>query len=379
MQEHSRRTSDRCDSSERRTANNRRRDELWRVGMRFPGWQEQKVQFLTRYLFLVLGVAFFNFSGEFKSVWLSLTQLNLIFGLYFIVNSLGFAHASRRIDSITRYRAAMWTDVALVTVCVLHDPYSIPPSLLAFIMVVLGNGMRYGMRLFGEALAGSFAGAMLALSFRNVGSAEGLTPGVLFLNLFGGIILIYAYILMSRIETSRRELEQQNSIDTLTGLINRRALFAIAPPLFERLGQGKNLVVMFADLDKFKAVNDTYGHAAGDAVLQEFALMLRECMRSTDIAARFGGDEFVLLLPNTPLAEATAVAERLRQQTEAYAQRKQIDLSISIGLGEAPTHGRDLSELLAQVDQAMYRSKAEGNCVGVHCLSVPAPSVTNQK
>ena len=79
MQEHSRRTSDRRDISERRTASDRRRDALWSVGMRFPGWQEQKVQFLTRYLFLVLGVVFFNFSGEFKSVWLSLTQLNLIF------------------------------------------------------------------------------------------------------------------------------------------------------------------------------------------------------------------------------------------------------------------------------------------------------------
>ena len=371
MQEHSRRTSDRRDISERRTASDRRRDALWSVGMRFPGWQEQKVQFLTRYLFLVLGVVFFNFSGEFKSVWLSLPQLNIIFGLYFIVNSVGFAHASRYTDSTTRYRAAMWIDVALVAVCVLHDPYSIPPSLLVFIMVVLGNGMRYGMRLFGEALTGSFAGAMLALSLRNVGSADGLTPGVLFLNLFGGIILIYAYILMSRIEASRRELERQSSVDTLTGLINRRALFEIAPPLFERVGPGRNLVVMFADLDKFKAVNDTYGHAAGDEVLQEFALILRDCMRSTDIAARFGGDEFVLLLPSTLLTEATAVAERLREQTTAFAQRKKIDLSISIGLGEAPTHGRDLAELLAQVDQAMYRSKADGNNIGIHCLSVP--------
>ena len=84
------------------------------------------------------------------------------------------------------------------------------------------------------------------------------------------------------------------------------------------------------DLDKFKAVNDTYGHAAGDAVLQEFATILRECMRSSDIAARFGGDEFVLLLPNTLLEEAKAVAERLQGQTTAFAQRKKIDLSISI-------------------------------------------------
>ena len=364
MQQPSRRANDRRDNSERRAAE-RRREALNLVGTRFPGWQEQKVQFLTRYLFLVLGVVFFNFSGEFKPTWLSLTQLNVVFGLYLITNSFGFMHASRFPDSTTRYRTAMWIDVVLVAICVLHDPYSIPPSLLVFIMVVLGNGMRYGMRLFGEALTGSFAGAMLALSLRNVGSAEGLTTGVLFLNLFGGIILIYAYILMSRIEASRRELELQNSIDTLTGLMNRRALFEIAPPLFERLGAGQNLVVMFADLDKFKAVNDTYGHATGDEVLQEFATILRGCMRATDIAARFGGDEFVLLLPNTALEQARNVAERLQAQTAAFAQARQIDLSISIGLGEAPTHGQDLAALLAQVDQAMYRCKTEGYCISV--------------
>ena len=365
MQEPSRPTNDRREHSERRTAEDRRQEMLGAKGTRFPGWQEQKVQFLTRYLFLVLGVVFFNYSGEFKSTWLSLAQLNVAFGLYFITNSFGFIHASRFPDSTPRYRTAMWIDVVLVATCVLHDPYSIPPSLLVFIMVVLGNGMRYGMRLFGEALTGSFAGAMLALSLRNVGSAEGLTTGVLFLNLFGGIILIYAYILMSRIEASRRELERQNSLDTLTGLLNRRALFEVAPPMFERLGQGQSLVVMFADLDKFKAVNDTYGHATGDVVLQEFAALLQSNMRATDIAARFGGDEFVLLLPNTSLEHARAVAERLRGQTAAMAAAKQIDLSISIGLGEAPTHGQDLAALLAQVDQAMYRCKSEGYCIGV--------------
>ncbi len=373
MQKPSRRTNDRQEYSERRAVSDRRHDAHWSSATRIPGWPEQKVQFLTRYLFLVLGVVFFNFSGEFKPTWLTLQQLNVAFGLYFIINSLGFTHARMYTDSTARYRAAMWIDVVLVSLCVLHDPYSIPPSLLVFIMVVLGNGMRYGMRLFGEALTGCFAGAMLALSLRNIGSAEGLTPGVLFLNLFGGIILIYAYILMSRIEASRSELERQSSIDSLTGLMNRRALFDVADQLFRRLGLDKNLVMMFADLNKFKAVNDTYGHAAGDEVLKEFAMILRDCMRGSDIAARFGGDEFVLLLPNTALAEAVIVAERLQAQTVALAQRKQIDLSVSIGIGEAPTHGNDLATLLDQVDQAMYRSKSDGNCSSLNCLGGATP------
>ena len=330
--------------------------------MRFPGWPEQKVQFLTRYLFWALGLVFFNYSGEFKATWLSQSQLNGVFVAYFVINSIAFAHAHRNPDSAARYRFAMWIDVALVSICVLHDPYDIPPSLLVFIMVVLGNGMRYGMRLFGEALTGSFAGAMIALSLR---SAAGVTPGLIFLNLFGGIILIYAYILMSRIEASRRKLEQQSTYDPLTGLINRRALFEAAQSLFDRLGSEHKLVIMFTDLNNFKAVNDTYGHATGDEVLRQFSGILRDCMRSSDIAARFGGDEFVLLLPDTSLEEAMTVAERLRAQTMAWAQRSQIDTGVTIGMGEAPTHGRDLQTLLDQVDQAMYRSKGDPDCIGV--------------
>ena len=228
--------------------------------MRFPGWKEQSVQFLTRYLFVVLGVLFFNFSGDFTPRWMSLQAINAVFALYLVVNTACLLHARRHPVSPTRYRLAMWVDIALVSFCMLNDPYEIPPSLLVFIMVVLGNGMRYGMRLFGEALTGSFAGAMVVLTLRSAG----LTPGVMFLNLFGGIILVYAYILMSRIESSRRQLEQSSTVDALTGLMNRRALFEAAEGIFRKLNGSGRLTVMFADLDKFKAVNDTHGHAKGD-------------------------------------------------------------------------------------------------------------------
>jgi diguanylate cyclase (GGDEF)-like protein len=365
MQLPRRRASDGREHCERRTFRDRRRQRVWSGQMRFPDWPEQKIQFLTRYLFLVLGIVFFNFSHEFKPAWFTLPQLNAAFAAYLVFNSLAFAHAHARPDSVLRYRVAMWVDVALVSVCVLNDPYDIPPSLLVFIMVVLGNGMRYGMRLFGEALTGSFAGAMIALSFRSAGNAHGLTPGVMFLNLFGGIILVYAYILMSRIEVSRQTLERQSSVDILTGLLNRRALFEKAHELFEDLGEGKTLVAMFADLDKFKAINDTYGHAAGDEVLKQFAGILRDYMRSSDVAARFGGDEFVLLLPDTSLAAAKSVAARLRAETVAWSRINKIDVSVTIGLGEAPTHGRDLATLLDQVDQAMYRSKSDPGCTGL--------------
>ena len=115
--------------------------------------------------------------------------------------------------------------------------------------------------------------------------------------------------------------------------------------------------MLFGDLDKFKAVNDEHGHSAGDRVLQHFAEIGSANLRSTDIAARFGGDEFVMLLEDTTLPHSEAVARRIQAQVDNWAQRNRIDVSVTFGLGEAPTHGDSLASLLEQVDRALYHSK----------------------
>ena len=115
--------------------------------------------------------------------------------------------------------------------------------------------------------------------------------------------------------------------------------------------------MLFADLDRFKAVNDELGHAAGDLVLKQFAEIIRSSIRSSDIAARFGGDEFVMLLENTGPEEAECVATRIQQQVNYWASENSIDVSVTFGLGEAPTHGDNFHSLLEQVDRALYHSK----------------------
>ena len=351
-------------SNDERSHGDRRRHPDRRVDestgrYRYPGWQEQRVQFLTRYFFLLLGVLFFNLVEGIRPAYWAIAQLNTAFAVYFLLNTLLFLHARRYHIHSRRYHIAMWVDIAITSVCVLNDPYPIPPSLLVFIMVVLGNGMRYGMRLFGISLVGSFTATMLVLSARYMLSDAQLSPGLLFLNLFGGIILVYSYILMGRIERSRRELELHSNLDTLTGLLNRRALQDVAKTMFQRLQRGQaSFVMLFADLDKFKAVNDVFGHAAGDLVLKSFAEIVRRAIRSTDVAARFGGDEFVMLLEDTSLAEAEAVAVRIQTLVAEWANENAIDFSVSFGLGEAPTHGDSFPGLLEQVDRAMYHSKS---------------------
>lgn len=327
-------------------------------GYRYPPWQEQKIQFFTRYVFLLLGFLFFNAVDGIAPAHWSLWQVNAALGLYLLSNSLLFLHARRHNFHIRRFHLAMWVDIIVTSICVLNDPYPIPPSLLVFIMVVLGNGMRYGMRLFAESLFGCFAATMVILSARYLIDGASLSPGLVFLNLFGGIILVYAYILMGRIDRNRRELELRSNLDILTGLLNRRALLDAVDIMFHRLHRNnRKFAMLFADLDKFKAVNDELGHAAGDLVLKQFAEIIRQSIRSSDIAARFGGDEFVILLENTSLDNAECVATRIQQQVNDWSDENGICFSVTFGLGEAPTHGDNFHSLLEQVDRALYHSK----------------------
>jgi diguanylate cyclase (GGDEF)-like protein len=214
------------------------------------------------------------------------------------------------------------------------------------------------MRLFAESLFGCFTATMLVLSARYLIDGATLSPGLVFLNLFGGIILVYSYILMGRIERNQRELELRSNLDILTGLLNRRALLDVVNTMFQRLQRNhRKFALLFADLDRFKAVNDELGHAAGDLVLKHFADIIRNSIRSTDIAARFGGDEFVILLEDTSLEQAERVATRIQDKVSYWSNENSIDFSVTFGLGEAPTHGDNFHSLLEQVDQALYHSK----------------------
>jgi diguanylate cyclase (GGDEF)-like protein len=334
--------------------------------VRHASWSEQRIQFVTRYVFFGLGLMFFNFAPDFKPTWMSLAQINAFLVAMAVINTFNFWHASRDLYTAWRYRFAMWVDILGVSVCILNDPYDIPPTLIIYILVVLGNGMRYGMRFFAEAVIGSFIAGSIALYLRYLHTALQLAPGMIFLTLFSAIVLVYAYILMSRIESSRKTLEHSSSTDILTGLLNRRALMAAADDMFDRVNQqGSRLVLMFADMDRFKSVNDGSGHAVGDQVLQKLGEILLDSVRGGDVAARYGGDEFVILLNNATLDEAEPIARRIQARVNDYARERGLDFSVTIALGEAPTHGASIDTLLDRVDEALYRLKHERGKGGI--------------
>lgn len=178
----------------------------------------------------------------------------------------------------------------------------------------------------------------------------------------GVLGLSIGFILLAN-ERLRVELEFMATRDPMTGALNRRAFFTRAEVEWARsLRSGRPLAAITSDIDFFKKVNDTYGHHVGDAVIKDYARRAAEMLRLPDILARFGGEEFVILLPDTGLAEAKKVAERIRREIEKQADKSipayTVSLGVSIAQGEdAPP---DIEALLAEADAALYRAKQGG-------------------
>jgi two-component system, cell cycle response regulator len=154
--------------------------------------------------------------------------------------------------------------------------------------------------------------------------------------------------------------------DELTGLYNRRYLLAHLDELVARVSRdGLDAAVLLVDIDHFKQVNDTYGHAAGDDVLRELAARATNTVRSVDLVARLGGEEFVVVMPETGPAIAVAVGERLRlaianEPFTIRASDERLPITVSIGITSAIAGGDDRDRLLKRADDALYCAKAEG-------------------
>ena len=168
-----------------------------------------------------------------------------------------------------------------------------------------------------------------------------------------------------RLRQSMQSAIEMAGVDALTGLHNRRYFESQFGGLMERAAEkGRNLSLLILDIDHFKAVNDTWGHDAGDAVLRGFATRIRRVVRTIDLVCRLGGEEFVVVMPETPTETAARVAERLRASIEADLfpldlGGRAIAITASIGLAERG-HGQVAAALYRAADQALYASKQAG-------------------
>ncbi len=173
---------------------------------------------------------------------------------------------------------------------------------------------------------------------------------------------------VDQVHEKRKALEKEVLIDSLTGVANRRALrerLKSEMYRFQRYDQLFSLVVF--DLDRFKSINDTHGHWAGDRCLKEIVKRISPILRETDLIGRWGGDEFVLIFPATCQQSAVVVAERLRkliQNTRLVYHKQEISMTISVGVTQALEDDQTIETVFNRADKAMYKSKkAGGNTV----------------
>lgn len=154
-------------------------------------------------------------------------------------------------------------------------------------------------------------------------------------------------------------LERTAAVNGLTGLLNRPALAILAEQAFKEMNRdGRPICLMIADLDHFKEVNDAYGHQAGDAVLLRSTEAIRSCLRDSDLACRWGGEEFLVILRSCALGEALAVAEKIRKAIGATGPSAP-RVTASLGVAErAPAE--DFESLVHRADSALYRAKGVG-------------------
>ena len=168
-----------------------------------------------------------------------------------------------------------------------------------------------------------------------------------------------------QLQKIRKKLQHLAIVDPLTNAYNRRYFFNHAQIQLARAGiTGHSNAVVLIDVDHFKNINDTYGHLIGDQMLMGLAAICQENLRGCDLLARFGGEEFIILLPHTELEEAQQIANRLRtiiDQKKIPTDKGPLSLTVSMGVAvSGPGEVLDLYELIIRADQAMYRAKGAG-------------------
>ena len=184
----------------------------------------------------------------------------------------------------------------------------------------------------------------------------------------GGRMLIYADV--TDLVDQADRLKILASVDGMTGLFNRRHFLSLAEIEWNRYQRyRRDMSLVLFDIDRFKSINDRFGHQAGDHVITQIAAICQQHKRKSDLIARFGGEEFLLLLPETALAAAQRVAERMRRKVELRAfsfSSNAFNATISVGVAEANPSMNTIFDLIKVADRALYVAKESGrNCVCV--------------
>ena len=243
-----------------------------------------------------------------------------------------------------------------------YHPLGIAGAMPYIALPLLGLLARSSRAVINLALLGTvlnIGGVALSGTSLYVSMVNHLMSGIL--------VCIVAYIALIHLAVGdrlRASLHDAAFRDPLTQLYNRRYVFNILRDEFRRYQRyGDPFSLMLIDADHFKQINDQFGHLAGDAALKAIADVCNKSVRETDVVGRFGGEEFIILLPHTRATDAKIVAERIRISTlesDFCWEGQRIDVRLSLGVAEAGLNAGDFDELITAADEALYAAKEGG-------------------
>lgn len=290
-----------------------------------------------------------------------------------LLNGFVWPHAAYFIASRSAdpYRAEirnLLADSALGGAWIAAMQFNLVPSVMLFAMLAMDKLSVGGWRLFSRALALQAAACLVVaattgFAFQPMATLTIIVACLPLMVAYPFAVGIVTYRLSHRVREQNRQLGTISRTDGLTGLLNRTYWErAVAAELKRHRRHAGPAALMMLDIDRFKAINDRYGHLAGDEVIRNVAALLHAAVREQDIPGRYGGDEFGVLLPDTDLAGAASIAERVRSQIAAADMQSSagIRCSVSIGIALADGPADDVRQWIARADRALYRAKTLG-------------------
>jgi diguanylate cyclase (GGDEF)-like protein len=253
--------------------------------------------------------------------------------------------------------------ITFATLLIMLTGRAASPFFFVFPLIVGGAALVVGAKVTLTLAGAASLGYLIALTAGAPDPLGSETVATIGINLTALILLAYVAMVIAREQRRARDAAiRLSTVDPLTGLFNRTFFFsAMEREIARSMRSGRGFCLLMADLDNLKTTNDLYGHFIGDLVLRGIGDVIRASVRRVDVPARYGGDEFVVLLPETEHAGAAVVAENIRTRVaELDVPGTDVRTSLSVGIVSHPADGHTADDLMIAADQAMYSSKRAG-------------------
>lgn len=345
--------------------------DIAKVGLS-PATEQHKLDFVARvYYMRIMGTALCVLP-----IWSVLQErgaISLWLWMPILLNGLLWPHVavalSRRAQDPAKQEFRNLTlDSFLGGIWIAVMAVGLVPAVVFMTILAMDKIAAGGWRLFARAQLALGAGFILAWYWLDFPFVPEVSPRTMLacapLLFFYSIGLSYLmYRLGQRVVQQNRELKHLSLMDPGLGVPNRRFFEIGAEQVLERVRQGRQTAsLLLADVDRFKEINDSHGHGIGDVVLKQLAAILRDEIRDTDLSARYGGDEFAVLLVGADFDRAMGIARRIRERVEEMTVEGVVDLicSVSVGVSQAKHTHESLQAWVADADSAMYRAKFGG-------------------